>query len=58
MEQHGALSCVSQAITAHCFPLGKPQQVTLLVQQDFLFALREEVTITRDTKHPRGSEVT
>lgn len=58
MELHGALSCVSQAITAHCFPLGKPQQVTLLVQQGFLLALCKEVTIASNTKHCREPEVT
>lgn len=58
MELHGVLSCVSQAVTAHCFPLGKPQQVTLLVQQGFLFALCKEVTIASNTKHPHKPEVT
>lgn len=42
------------------FPLGKPQQVTVLVlvQQDLLFALCKEVTITSDTKCHLGSGVT
>lgn len=40
------------------FTLGKPQQVTVLVQQQFLFALCKELTTTSDTIRHLGSEVT
>lgn len=50
-------SCISQPVGPTPCPLGKPQQVILLVQQGFVFALCKEATITRDTKHHPRSEV-
>lgn len=50
-------SCISQPVGPTPCPLGKPQQVIVLVQQGFVFALCKEATITRDTKHHPRSEV-
>lgn len=65
MEQHGVAQSSTECSLASAwpslptpFPLGKPQQVTVLVQQVFLFALCEEVAITSDTKCHLWSEVT
>lgn len=58
MEWNRALSCISQTILPTPFPLGKPQQVIVLVQRVFLFALCKEVTITNDNKCLLESEVT